>query len=133
MNHKRISRLFLILILLQALHSIEEYIGRLWANFPPATFLCSLISDDLHFGFLVINIGIFAIGFFFWISIIRHWSRGSPVIIWTWIVIELINGIGHPIWSLMQGGYTPGLITAPVLLIVAIIAIKSVSEITASD
>jgi hypothetical protein len=35
-------------------------------------------------------------------------------------VIEIINGIGHPLWSLHEGGYTPGLATAPVLLVLAV-------------
>jgi hypothetical protein len=36
------------------------------------------------------------------------------------VVIETINGIGHPFWSLRQGGYTPGVLTAPLLLVLAI-------------
>ena len=31
-------------------------------------------------------------------------------------MVEVINGIGHPLWSLRQGGYEPGLATAPFLL-----------------
>ena len=37
-----------------------------------------------------------------------------------WIAIETINGIGHPAWSLLQRGYTPGLLTAPILLALAV-------------
>ena len=50
---------FLVLILVQGLHSIEEYIGKLWNVFPPATLLTSLISENLETGFLIANIGIF--------------------------------------------------------------------------
>jgi hypothetical protein len=28
--------------------------------------------------------------------------------------------VGHPLWTLRQGGYTPGVATAPVLLAVAL-------------
>jgi hypothetical protein len=35
--------------------------------------------------------------------------------------IELINGVGHPLWSLWEMRYTPGLATAPVLLALAIV------------
>jgi hypothetical protein len=35
-------------------------------------------------------------------------------------VIETINGVGHPLWSLRQGGYTPGVATAPLLLVLAL-------------
>jgi len=36
------------------------------------------------------------------------------------VTLEAINGIGHLLWTLRQGGYTPGVGTAPVLLILAI-------------
>jgi hypothetical protein len=39
---------------------------------------------------------------------------------WLWAVIEIINGIVHPLWSLWEGGYTPGLATAPLLLVLAV-------------
>ena len=39
---------------------------------------------------------------------------------WVWVIIELINGVVHPLWSLRQRGYTPGVITAPILLVLAI-------------
>jgi hypothetical protein len=37
-----------------------------------------------------------------------------------WVTIEVINGVGHPLWSLRMGGYTPGVVTAPVLLVIAL-------------
>jgi hypothetical protein len=40
--------------------------------------------------------------------------------VWIWIGVELVNGVGHPLWSLVQGGYTPGVATAPVLLVLAL-------------
>lgn len=33
--------------------------------------------------------------------------------------LELVNGIGHPVWSLRQRAYTPGVVTALVLLLLA--------------
>jgi len=43
-----------------------------------------------------------------------------------WVVVELINGIGHPSWSIMQGGYTPGVATAPLLFVLAVILTRRV-------
>jgi hypothetical protein len=34
-----------------------------------------------------------------------------------WFVIELINGVGHRLWSIQHRRYTPGVITALVLLV----------------
>ena len=39
---------------------------------------------------------------------------------WAWVTIELINGVVHPLWSLLQFHYTPGLLTAPILLLLAL-------------
>jgi hypothetical protein len=114
------QRGFGMLILAQAAHSIEEYLGRLWESFPPARALTSLVSQDLERGFLGLNILLVGFGAwcFLW-PVRKGWPSAAPLA-WGWVVIETINGIGHPLWSLRQGGYTPGVATAPVLLILAI-------------
>ena len=118
---------FLLLVSLQALHSMEEYAGRLWEVFPPAVWLCNLVSSNAHTGFLIINVGLFVLGMLIWILL----SQGLLVpfagrVVWFWIAIEIMNGIGHPVWSMMQGGYTPGVLTAPFLGIVAFILLKQI-------
>jgi hypothetical protein len=60
--NNRVKLTFLMLVLTQGLHSVEEYFGRLWEVLPPARFLSSLVSDDLREGFLIINIGLFIFG-----------------------------------------------------------------------
>jgi hypothetical protein len=44
----------------------------------------------------------------------------ARLLVGVWIVIEVINGIGHPLWTLRERGYTPGVATAPVLLALAL-------------
>ena len=63
----RIKITFLILVLIQGLHSIEEYFGRLWKVFPPARLLCNLVSENPESGFLIINILIFIFGLLCWL------------------------------------------------------------------
>ncbi len=110
---------FLALVVAQAAHSVEEYAGRLWEGFPPARFVTGLIADDPETGFLVVNAAIVAFGLwcFGW-PVRRRWPSAA-VLAWIWVVVGLINGIGHPAWSLYRGGYTPGVATAPVLLVLA--------------
>jgi hypothetical protein len=48
------------------------------------------------------------------------WRGRWPGAMWVWIAIELVNGVGHPLWSVVRGGYTPGVATAPILLVLAI-------------
>jgi hypothetical protein len=112
---------FLLLVLVQGLHSAEEYIGRLWENFPPATYLTGLLSNNREIGFLIINIGLFVFGMFSWFFFVLEDRKYLKSILWFWIVLEVINGIGHPIWSLIKGSYTTGLLTSPVLLVLAIL------------
>ena len=116
----RIEGVFGALIVAQTAHSIEEYVGRLWESLPPARFLTGLISSDRELGFLVINVGLLAFGVWclLW-PIRRNWPSAS-VFAWLWVVVEIINGIGHPAWSLWRGRYTPGVLTAPILLVLSI-------------
>ncbi len=116
--------LFLLLVLVQGAHSVEEYLGRLWESFPPATFLCSLISDDHETGFLVINVGLFVFGLWSWFFAIRNSYSYARGLLWFWIVIELINVIGHPLWAVYINKYTPGLATTPLLLVVLLFLLR---------
>jgi hypothetical protein len=116
MSMSRINVSFGLLVAAQSAHSVEEYLGKLWQSFPPAAFLTGLVSPDREFGFIVINAAIVTFGVWclFW-PVRRNWAS-APAIMWFWILVETINGIGHPAWSVLQGRYTPGVITAPALL-----------------
>ena len=107
-------------MLAQAAHSVEEYIGRLWESFPPAAFLTGLISSNRELGFIILNTALVAFGFWclFW-PVRRAWGSARGFV-WFWVVLETINGIGHPARSLIEGAYTPGVLTAPLLLVVAL-------------
>jgi hypothetical protein len=118
--YRQIKIFFLLLVLIQGLHSIEEYFGRLWEVFLPAKYLISLVSNNYETGFLVMNIGLFISGLIVWLFIINKKYLRIRVFIWSWIAIEIINGIGHPLWALIEDSYEPGVITAPLLLVIAI-------------
>jgi hypothetical protein len=116
----RLQLTFGALVLAQAGHSIEEYLGHLWESFPPTRFLTSLVSSNLDRAFVVLSVLLVGFGVWCFLYPVR---RGWPVaasLMWFWIVIEIINGIVHPLWSLREGGYTPGLATAPIVLLLAI-------------
>ena len=117
----RYESTFGALILVQAAHSIEESIGRLWESFPPARFVAGLASTDHERGFVTLNVLLVAFGIWCYLWPIRRQWGFAISLAWMWVVIETINGIVHPLWSIMNRGYTPGLGTAPVLLVLAII------------
>lgn len=117
----RLQSTFLALIGAQAAHSVEEYVGRLYDVFPPARIVSGLISQDLERGFVIFNVALvtFGIWCFLW-PVRRRWPSAVPLA-WCWVAIELVNGIGHPLWSLRLLRYTPGVATAPVLLCLALL------------
>ncbi len=116
----RFQTSFLALVATQAAHSVEEYLGRLYDVFPPAHFVSGLISQNHQRGFLIFNIVLVMFGLwcFLW-PVRKQWPAALPLA-WLWVAIELVNGVGHPIWSLTQLRYTPGVATAPILLVLAL-------------
>jgi len=115
----RIVATYAALVVAQAAHSVEEYLGRLWESFPPARFVSGLISANREAGFVVFNVALVAFGVWCLLWPVRRRWPSAVGLLWLWVVIETINGIGHPLWSLRQGGYTPGLLTASILLVLA--------------
>jgi hypothetical protein len=78
------------------------------------------VSQDLERGFLIFNVGLVAFGLWCYLWPVRRRWRAAVPLAWTWVGIELVNGVGHPLFSLSQLRYTPGLATAPVLLLLAL-------------
>jgi Protein of unknown function with HXXEE motif len=111
---------FLLLIVAQSAHSVEEYVTRLYDVFAPARFVSSLVSGDLAFGFLVANVMLVAFGFWCWAVPVRARWPSAPALAWGWAVVELGNGVGHSAMALARGGYFPGVLTAPLLILSAL-------------
>jgi len=125
---RRIEPVFAALVATQALHSIEEWRGRLYDVFPPARTLSGLVASDRERGFVAINVALVAFGV--WcvaVPVRRRWPSAAGFV-WAWIAIELVNGIGHPLWSILQGGYTPGVATAPILLVLALVLARRLRD-----
>ena len=124
--NKRITTSFFLLVLAQGLHSIEEYLGSLWEVFLPAKVLSGIVSDNHEAGFMVINTGLFIFGLWCWFFPVRRNYSFAEIFLWFWIIIEIINGIGHLLWALYEGAYVPGAATALLLLVLAILLSRTV-------
>lgn len=112
---------FLALILVQAGHSIEEYLTRLYDVLGPARFVSGLIFDDLRVGFATFNVSLVAFGLWCFLGPVRHARESARALAWFWVVLELLNGLAHIFWAASVGAYRPGLATAPVLVAGAVI------------
>ena len=108
------------LLLAQAAHSAEEYVGRLWESFPPAHLLTGLLSQDREWSFLALTMLLMTFGLWCLIWPVRRRWPSAVYLGWAWVMVEVINGIVHPLWTLREARYTPGVATAPLLLALAV-------------
>jgi hypothetical protein len=116
----RFKLTFAALLLAQAAHSVEEYVGRFWDSFPPARFLTGLVSQDRERSFVALTILLMTFGLWCLIWPVRREWPSAVYLAWAWVIVEVINGIVHSFWTLREGGYTPGVATAPLLLVLAV-------------
>jgi hypothetical protein len=115
-----ISAVFLLLIILQAIHAAEEFIFRFYERFPPMRFLYQNAPNLAKPAFAIFNALLVLMGmvcFYYWVQPAR---KGARVVVWVWIVIESLNVVAHLVWAVLIGAYNPGLVTAvlfvPVLI-----------------
>jgi hypothetical protein len=110
---------FLLLIALQAAHSIEEYALGLYEVLAPARFVSQIVPGSPALGFAIVNAALVAFGLWCYLARVRPGHASSRGWAWLWVAIEIGNGIGHPLLAVASGGYFPGVVTAPLLLIAA--------------
>jgi hypothetical protein len=108
---------FLVLIGVQAAHSVEECAFRLYDRLAPARYLSSLVSDDRASGFAIINLGGVGFGLWCWLWPVSRGWRSAKALAWGWAILEIANGAGHLALAAFAHGYFPGLFTAPFLLL----------------
>ncbi len=113
---RRTQLAFVLVILAQTAHSLEEYVARLYEVFPPARFVSSLFSDDLSIGFALANLLLISSGLWCWAVPIRRGWPSAHAVGWFWAVLELANGTIHLGLAVMRAGYFPGVLTAPLLI-----------------
>jgi hypothetical protein len=117
---RRARLAFLLLVLAQACHSVEEYSFRLWERLPPARFVSGLLALDPATGFAIVNSGLVGLGL--WCRLLpvgRGW-RSARAIAWAWAAVEAANGCAHVALAAATGGYFPGLATTPLLFAASI-------------
>jgi hypothetical protein len=120
---------FLALIVAQAAHSVEEYRFRLFDVLAPARFVSGLFSSDLPTGFAIANGLLVLLGGLCYLVLVRPDRPGAAGVIWFWAVLELANGTAHVVRAVEQGGYFPGVATAPVLLELSVYLMSRLREL----
>jgi len=117
--HRAVHPLFLALIGVQCLHSLEEYFTKLYNVFTPARYVSGLFATDLRLGFAGFNVALVGFGLWCYVFRVRPNHPGAAGWIWFWVLLELGNGAGHLALAVIRGPYFPGAATAPFLIALA--------------
>ena len=114
---------FLLLVLVQACHSTEEYLFRLYDLLAPARMVSRALALDPAVGFLIANAALVTFGLWCWAVPARRGGAAGRLLAWGWALVETANAFAHVALALAAGGYFPGLATAPLLLAAAALLI----------
>lgn len=109
--NSNIRRAFLSLIVVQAVHSAEEFAFGFYEEFPPMRLIYQDAPQLAGPAFAVSNVLLILIGlacFYYWV---RPARRGAGTVVWVWVVIESFNVVAHSAWAVLTEGYNPGLVT----------------------
>jgi hypothetical protein len=107
---------FLLLILAQAGHSLEEYVFRLYDVLAPARFASTALGVPAPLGFAIANTVLVAFGLWCWFAQVGPLRPAARALAWSWAILELLNAAAHTLLAIAAGGYFPGLYTVPLLL-----------------
>ena len=110
MNNK-IRAAFLVLVLLQALHSVEELLLKFYEVFPPMALLYRDAPSLARPAFIVSNVVLVGAGLVCWRRWVWPGRRGARTVVWVWVGVEAFNVAAHCVWAVAAGGYNPGLVT----------------------
>ena len=108
------------MVWLQAAHSVEEYVFKLYERFPPMRFIYRSVPELARPAFIVFNLFLFLFGLFCYFYWVRPERKGAAIIIWIWIAIQIVTISAHLVWAILTGGYNPGLATVPLFIPVVI-------------
>ena len=110
------QRLFLVLVLSQAVHSVEEYVFRLYEALAPARWISGLLGFNPAIGFAIVNTLLVSFGVWCYVARVQMPRSAGRWWAWFWAVMEAANGVIHLLLAADQRGYFPGAATAPLLL-----------------
>jgi uncharacterized protein with HXXEE motif len=114
---RRAQLAFLILVVVQAAHSIEEVVFKLYAVYAPARLI---FGENLGTWFAIANALIVAFGVWCYAARVRIHHPSAVFWMWVWVAVEVVNGTNHTVMAIVRRGYFPGVATAPALLAVSL-------------
>ncbi len=111
--NNQVKSAFLTAVTVQALHSVEEFIFKLYEVFPPMLFLYRRAPGLAKPAFVVFNLLLVLFGLFCYFRLVLPAGKSAGVVVWIWVGIQFATVAVHIVWAILTGGYHPGLGTVP--------------------
>jgi hypothetical protein len=127
-GRERAARFFLIGLVAQCLHFMEEFVTRFQDRFPA---LLGLSAWPENF-FVIFNLTWLSV----WILSAIGLQRGYRVALfpaWFFAIAAIANGIAHPLLAVVARGYFPGLITSPIVGVLGVLLWQRLQALTRSS
>ena len=102
---------FFLLVMLQALHSFEEFLFNFYERFPPMRFAYQNRAQLAKPAFVIFNLLLISIGLICFCCWVWPQRKGAILVVWIWIIMESLNVVAHVVWAALIGAYNPGLVT----------------------
>lgn len=125
---RSVSRLTVLVILLQGLHFGEELVTGFYTRFPE---LLGLTAWPLGFfvSFNLVWIAVWGVS----VLALPAFPRATLFPLWFLGIACVANGLAHSVFSFIQGGYFPGLLSAPLVGIAGVWLLLRLAALTAGD
>ena len=124
----RFSTVLGLAILVQCLHFLEELRSDFFIRFPEAFGLPPIAER----AFVSFNVACLAI----WVIALLSARAGLVIALfplWFLGLAMVLNLFAHPMLALRAGGYFPGLLTAPLVGLLGVLAVRELVKVTAVE
>lgn len=103
------------MIVVQALHALEEFAFEFWNVFPPmrAVYGGAALGPVV---FVLFHASLISFGLWCYVREVRCRGRNTRGVVWLWVLIQGVTVALHVAWFLTDPGYQPGLATLPLFL-----------------
>lgn len=112
----RVLPVYLLAVAVQCLHLTEEYLAGFYRQFPKLMGGGSW-SDALFVTFNMLWLAVFVLA---GVGVYRRWQMAYVAVIFLALIGGVANGVAHLLLSAMYWRYFPGVVTAPLCLLVGI-------------
>lgn len=120
-----VRRIAIIAVAIQAGHFGEEYLQQFYLRFPAQLGLAPW-SVEFFVTFNVVCLIIWVLA----IANLARFPRLGTFPLWFLAIASIANGVVHPILSLADGGYFPGLWSSPLIGILGVVLISALATAT---